>query len=235
MQAFWGELMGTCLLIALGNGIVANALLAKTKGNGGGLIAICFGWAMAVFVAVYMAVPHSGAHLNPAVTLALASMGKFQWQLVPIYLIAQLLGAILGALLVWLIYKQHFDATTDAALVLACFATSPAIQSPFYNFLTEALATALFMIGVLSITPSLNSLGALNALPVALLVLGIGLSFGGPTGYAINPARDAGPRIVHALLPIKSKGSSEWNYSWIPIAAPIVGGIIGSFIYSRLF
>ena len=234
MTPFVSELTGTALLIILGDGVVANVILHKTKGQNGGLIAITFGWAIAVFVAVYVTAAASGAHLNPAVTIALASIGKFQWALVPTYLAAQLLGAMLGALIMWVAYRQHFNATEDAATKLGVFCTSPSINSPMDNILSEMIGTFVFVLAILFITKSQNSLGSLDALPVALLVLGIGLSMGGPTGYAINPARDLGPRIMHALLPIKGKGGSDWGYSWIPVAGPIIGGVLAALLWQQL-
>ncbi len=234
MSPFVAELTGTALLIILGDGVVANVILHRTKGYNGGLIAITFGWAVAVFVGVYATASVSGAHLNPAVTVSLAAIGKFDWALVPTYIAAQLLGAMLGALIVWITYRQHFDATDDAATKLGVFCTSPSINKPLDNILSEVVGTFVFMIAVLFITKSSNSLGALDALPVALLVLGIGLGLGGPTGYAINPARDLGPRIMHALLPIKNKGGSDWAYSWIPVVGPLVGGVLGALLYQLI-
>lgn len=231
MTPFVAELTGTALLIILGDGVVANVVLNKTKGNNGGLISITFGWAIAVFVAVYATAAVSGAHLNPAVTVALASIGKFDWALVPAYLLAQLLGAMLGAFLVWLVYRQHFNATEDADSKRAVFCTGPAIKNPVDNILSEFIGTFVFILAVLFITKSQNSLGALDALPVALLVLGIGLSLGGTTGYAINPARDLGPRIMHTLLPIQNKGGSDWWYAWIPVISPLAGAILAAFVY----
>lgn len=231
MTPFIAELTGTAMLIILGDGVVANVILQKTKGNNGGLIAITFGWAMAVFVAVYSTASISGAHLNPAVTIALATIGKFEWALVPTYLAAQLLGAMLGAFVVWVTYRQHFNATDDAATKLGVFCTSPSISSPVDNILSECIGTFVFILAILFITKSQNSLGSLDALPVALLVLAIGLSLGGPTGYAINPARDLGPRIMHAILPIKNKGGSDWGYSWIPVLGPVAGGVLAAFFY----
>jgi glycerol uptake facilitator protein len=172
-----------------------------------------------------------GAHLNPAVTLALAIVGKFEWALVPGYCLAQLLGAMLGAGIVWLAYRQHFDATEDASTKLAVFSTSASIRSNTDNFITELVATAVFVIGVLFITGPTQSLGSINAIPVAFLVLAIGLSMGGPTGYAINPARDLGPRIMHALLPIKNKGNSDWGYAWLPVIAPMAGAALGAWLF----
>ena len=231
MTPFISEFIGTAVLLTLGDGVVANVVLVKTKGYSGGLIAITFGWAIAVFSGVLIAAPSSGAHLNPAVTIALAAVGKLPWSQVPIYLAAQLLGAMAGALLVWLSYKQHFDETSDATTQLAVFCTAPSIRNAGHNFITETIGTFIFMLAVLYIIPPSNSLGALDALPVALVVLGIGLSLGGPTGYAINPARDLGPRIMHAVLPIKGKGDSDWTYSWIPIIAPIIGALVAAYVY----
>jgi glycerol uptake facilitator protein len=231
MTALVAEFTGTAILLILGNGVVANVVLNKTKGNNGGLIAITLGWAMAVFVAVFISANASGAHLNPAVTLALAIAGKFEWALVPGYCLAQLLGAMLGAGIVWLAYRQHFDATEDASTKLAVFSTSASIRSNTNNFIAELVATAVFVIGVLFITGPTQSLGSINAIPVAFLVLAIGLSLGGPTGYAINPARDLGPRIMHALLPIKNKGTSDWGYAWLPVIAPMAGAALGALIF----
>jgi glycerol uptake facilitator protein len=235
MTPFIAELTGTALLLILGDGVVANVILHKTKGNNGGLIAITSGWAIAVFVAVYATASSSGAHLNPAVTIALASIGKFDWALVPSYLLAQMLGAMIGAFFVWLTYRQHFNATEDAATKLGVFCTSPSISKPADNILSEIIGTFVFVLSILFITKSQTSLGSLDALPVALLVLGIGLSLGGPTGYAINPARDLGPRIMHALLPMKNKGGSDWAYSWIPVAGPIIGGVLAAFLYKTIY
>ncbi len=234
MTPFVSEFTGTALLIILGDGVVANVILNKTKGNNGGLISITLGWAIAVFVGVYVTASSSGAHLNPAVTIALASIGKFEWSLVPVYLVAQLLGAMLGAGIVWLVYRQHFNETSDAATKLGVFCTSPSINSPFDNILSEFIGTFVFILSILFITKSQTSLGSLDALPVALLVLGIGLSLGGPTGYAINPARDLGPRIMHALLPIKNKGGSDWGYSWVPVVGPILGGVLAAWVWRLL-
>lgn len=234
MTPFISEFVGTAILITLGDGVVANVVLHKTKGNNGGLIAITFGWAMAVFTAVFIASKGSGAHLNPAVTIALAIAHKFSWSSVLSYLIAQLLGAMAGAFIVWLCYKQHFDETTDADLQLGVFSTAPSIRNAARNFITEFIGTFIFILAVLYIVSPANSLGALDALPVALVVLSIGLSLGGPTGYAINPARDLGPRIIHALLPIKNKRDSDWAYSWIPILAPLSGAVAAAFLWLML-
>lgn len=234
MTNFLFELIGTAFLILLGDGVVANVVLSKTKGNNSGWIVITFGWAMAVFVGVYIAAPHSGAHLNPAVSVALATAGKFPWDQVPIYIAGQFAGAMLGSLLVWVGYKQHFDATQDADAKLAVFCNSPAVRSTVYNLLTEIIGTMVLVLGVMYMTAPGVKLGTLDALPVALLVLAIGLSLGGPTGYAINPARDLGPRIMHAILPIKGKRDSDWGYSWIPVAGPLTGAVLAALLYSLI-
>lgn len=231
MTPFIAELTGTAILLILGDGVVANVVLNKTKGNNGGLISITIGWAMAVFVGVYITATASGAHLNPAVTLALAMSGKFAWALLPGYWLAQLLGAMLGAGIVWLAYRRHLDITDDAATKLAVFCTSASIRSNSDNFISEVVATGVFVIGVLFITGPEQSLGSINAIPVAFLVLAVGLGLGGPTGYAINPARDLGPRIMHAILPIKNKGNSDWGYAWLPVIAPLAGAALGALLY----
>ena len=234
MNLLTSELIGTFLLVLLGNGVVANVVLNKTKGNNAGWIVITFGWAIAVFTGVFVAGKVSGAHLNPAVTLGLAYIEQVKWEDVPLYLGGQFAGAMLGALFVWIAYKPHFDATEDGGAKLAVFSTGPAIRSTFHNFFTEALGTFVLVFGVLFMVKPDNSLGALDALPVALVVLGVGLCLGGPTGYAINPARDLGPRIMHAILPIKNKGTSDWNYSWIPVVGPLIGGLIAAMLFKAL-
>lgn len=234
MTPFLSEFLGTAVIITLGNGVVANVVLHKTKGNNAGLLAITLGWAMAVFTGVFISAKNSGAHLNPAVTLALACAHKFSWNLVPLYMAAQLLGAMAGALLVWISYKQHFDETTDADLKLGAFCTAPSIRNAAHNFVSEFIGTFIFILAVLYIVTPANSLGALDALPVALVVLSIGLSLGGPTGYAINPARDLSPRIMHALLPIKGKRNSDWQYSWIPVIAPLAGAVLAAYVWLLL-
>lgn len=234
MSPFLAEYIGSMLLLLLGNSVVANVLLSKTKGNNSGLIVIAFGWAVAVFVGVYSTAKISGAHLNPAITIGLASIGKFEWASVPSYIAAQFLGAMTGSSLMWLAYKQHFDATEDVEAKLAVFCNSPAIPNVFYNMATEAIGTFVLMLGVLLMSSPENSLGPLDALPVALLVLGIGVSLGGPTGYAINPARDLGPRIMHFLLPLGVKRNSNWSYSWIPVAGPILGAVIAALLFQLL-
>ena len=231
MNYFLGEFIGTAMLIILGNGVVANVLLNKSKGQNSGWIVITLGWSMAVFVGVYMSAAASGAHINPAVTIAFAWLGKISWDLVPSYIAAQVLGAMTGALLVWIAYRPHYAVTENADLKMATFCTSPAIRSPFNNLFTEIIGTFILILGVLFIASPQSSLGALDALPVALLVLGIGLSLGGPTGYAINPARDLGPRIMHFILPIKNKRDSDWSYSWIPIVGPIIGAIAAALVF----
>jgi glycerol uptake facilitator protein len=234
MTPFLAEFIGTMFIIVLGNGVVANVLLNKSKGQNGGWIVITFGWSVGVFVGVYSSASVSGAHLNPAVTIALAVLEKFDWANVPMYIAAQFTGAMTGSFLMWLAYKKHFDETTDADAMLAIFCTGPAIKNSLFNFMTETIGTFVLVLGVLFIASPQNSLGALDALPVALLVLGIGLSLGGPTGYAINPARDLGPRIMHFLLPIKNKRNSDWKYSWIPVMAPITGGILAALVWTTL-
>jgi glycerol uptake facilitator protein len=234
MSIFLSEFIGTAVLLSLGNGVVANVVLNKTKGHNSGWIVIAFGWAIAVFVGVFISAKDSGAHLNPAVTLAFAYLNKISWNVVPQYLAGQLLGAMAGSVIVWVAYLQHFKATENAESILAVFATSPAINSSPHNFLTEFLGTFIFILSILFIASPSNSLGSLDALPVALLVLGIGLSFGGPTGYAINPVRDLGPRIMHQLLPITHKGSSRWKYAWVPVLAPIFGGLLAAFVFALL-
>lgn len=234
MTPFLGEFTGTAMLIILGEGVVANVVLHQTKGQNSGWVVISLGWGMAVFVGVYSSAAASGAHLNPAVTLAFAVLGKLKWELVPVYLAGQLLGAMAGAFLVWVTYRQHFEKTTDANAKLAVFCTGPAIRSTIDNLLTEIIATFVLVWGVLFIASPDNSIGALDALPVGLLVLGIGLSLGGPTGYAINPARDLGPRIMHALLPIPQKRDSDWSYAWIPVAGPLIGGLLAAVAFKMI-
>lgn len=234
MSPFIAELIGTAFLILLGDGVVANVVLNKSKGQNGGWSVITFGWAMGVFVGVYIAAASSGAHLNPAVTIALATADKFNWTLVPVYIAGQFAGAMVGAFLVWITYKKHFDETTDTGAILAVFCTGPAIKNVPFNLATEIIGSFALVFGVFFITGADVKLGSLDALPVALLVLGIGLSLGGPTGYAINPARDLGPRIMHFILPIKNKGNSDWSYSWIPVLGPVIGGVLAALIFKLL-
>ena len=223
MNPFFGEFFGTAIILLLGGGVVANVSLDKTNGHNSGWIVITFGWAIGVFTGVLFAAPISGAHLNPAVTLALVLADKFPASQIPLYFTAQLLGAMFGSGLVWLAYKKQFDATSDADAKMAVFCTSPNIRSYGYNILTELIGTHMLTMAVLYMAAPQVGLGALSALPVALVVLGIGLSLGGPTGYAINPARDLGPRIMHYFLPIPNKRSSDWKYAWVPILGPMLG------------
>ncbi|MGA2657889.1 MAG: MIP/aquaporin family protein [Verrucomicrobiota bacterium] len=226
MSSFFGELIGTAILVLLGDGVVANVILKQTKGNNSGWIVITFGWAMAVFVGVFVSAAASGAHLNPAVTLGLAAAGKFSWNGVLPYLAGQMLGACLGASLVWLQYRSHFAITEDRDAKLAVFCTGPQIRSRFSNFVSEVLGTFVLIFAVLRISSPQGGPSSLDALPVALVVLAIGLSLGGTTGYAINPARDFGPRLMHALLPIPNKRDSDWAYAWIPVLAPMAGSLL---------
>ena len=231
MNAFFAEFFGTAIILVFGGGVVANVVLSKTKGNNSGWIVITFGWAVVVFTGVLISAPYSGAHLNPAVTLALVIAHKFSIALLPMYICAQLLGAMFGSFLVWVAYKKHFDATDDADSKLAVFATIPNIRSYWYNVLTETIATYVLALAVLYMAQPEIGLGALNALPVAAVVLGLGISLGGPTGYAINPARDLGPRIVHYFLPIPGKRDSDWKYCWVPILGPFVGASLAALMF----
>lgn len=249
MSPFVAELVGTAILLYLGDGVVANVVLTDTFAENGGWIVITWGWAMAVFVAVFCAGPFSGAHINPAVTVGLATAGTFAWTKVPLYLAAQFLGAGMGAGLVWLHYRPHFAATDDPDAKLGVFCTRPAIDDPLSNVVSEVLGTMMLVFAVLYLTgPQLDlsgffvpgdgtsvqvgpgGLGSLDALPVGLVVLVIGLSLGGTTGYAINPARDLSPRLVHHLLPIPDKRDSNWGYAWIPVVAPVLGGILAALL-----
>jgi glycerol uptake facilitator protein len=248
MNAYLAELIGTALLILLGNGVVANVLLSKTKGQNGGWIVIAAGWGCAVYVAVHCVSPYSGAHLNPAVSIGLAAAGEFDWQLVGGYIAAQMIGAIVGAAVVYLFYQDHYDATENADLKLATFCTAPNIRSLARNFFCEAVATFVLVYAVLLTTePSIDwltemensepinvGLGSLGALRVALVVFAIGLSLGGTTGYAINPARDLGPRIAHFLLPVRGKRDSDWSYAAIPVLGPITGAAIAALLHDAI-
>ena len=242
MTPFFAELIGTMILILLGNGVVANVVLKRTKGNGAGWMVITTGWGLAVFAAVVVAAPYSGAHLNPAITLGFAVTGKFAWGQVVPYIVAQLVGAAIGAVLVWLFYYRHYIVSEDAGAKLATFCTSPAIRNNGSNFFSEFVGTFVLMFVVLYITngelfieESATTLpiglGSVGALPVAFVVWVIGLSLGGTTGYAINPARDFAPRLMHALLPVQGKGTSEWSYAWIPVIAPVAGAIFAGVLY----
>ena len=231
MNPLIGEFIGTALLVLLGNGVVANVLLKNTKGHNSGLIVVAFGWAMAVFVGVFSVAAISGAHLNPAVSLALAVAGKFPWDKVLPYILAQMLGGMMGALLVWVMYRKHYETTDCADLKLATFCTGPAIRSLPGNLLSEVLATFVLVFAILSMVAPKMSLGAMDALPVALLVLGIGVSLGGTTGYAMSPARDLAPRIMHAILPIPGKRDSDWGYAWVPVIGSLIGGTLAALVY----
>ncbi len=241
MNELIAEVLGTMLLILLGNGVVANVVLRDTKGNSGGWLLISMGWGLGVFVGVTVAGPVSGAHINPAVTLGLAIAGLFPWSKVALFILAQMIGASLGAFLVWLFYYNHFNRTEDPGAQLACFSTGPAIRKPLSNLISEGIGTFVLIFVLLYISePSMNipgveeakiGLGTLGALPVALLVTAIGISLGGTTGYAINPARDLGPRIMHTILPMKHKGKSDWGYGWIPVLGPVGGSVIAAFLY----
>jgi glycerol uptake facilitator protein len=239
MQAYIGEFIGTMILIILGDGVVAGVLLRNSKAENSGWIVITFGWGMAVAVAVYCVFQFSGGYINPAVTIAAAVTGGLEWAVVPGYIIAQFLGAFVGGIIVWLAYLPHWAETEDAGLKLGVFCTAPAIYNTPANLITEIIGTFVLVFGVFGIFANSGAVGgsaaALNPLLVGLLVLGIGLSLGGPTGYAINPARDLGPRIAHAVLPIAGKGGSDWGYSWIPVVGPIIGGIIGGVLFTLLF
>lgn len=234
MEKFVAEIVGTMILILLGDGVVANVVLSKTKGQASGWIVITTGWAMAVAMAVYAVGRISGAHINPAVTIGLAAVGKFPWSDVPLYIVGQLIGAFIGAVLVWLAYYSHFAETDNPALKLAVFSTAPNIRNYGLNLLTEIIGTFMLVFGVLAIVANNLPEGWVPLL-VGFLVWAIGLSLGGPTGYAINPARDLGPRIAHAVLPIPGKGDSDWGYAWVPVVGPIIGGLIGAFLFTALF
>jgi glycerol uptake facilitator protein len=241
MSPFMAELIGTMLLILLGDGVVANVLLNDTKGHNSGWIVITTAWGLAVFVGVVVAAPYSGAHLNPAVTIGLAIAGKFPWANVLPYIVAQMLGAFIGAILVWVMYYDHFKRNNKPGAILAVFCTGPAIRNYVSNIASEIIGafvlvfTVFYVVGAqISTTNTPIGLGSVGALPVALLVWVIGLSLGGTTGYAINPARDLGPRIIHFILPIKNKGTSDWQYAWIPILGPIAGAVIAALLYLQL-
>ena len=234
MSTFLAELLGTALLILLGNGVVANVCLNKSKGNGSGWIVIATGWALAVAIPVFIFGPISGGHFNPAVTLANASIGNFAWADVPMYILAQLLGAILGACLVFLHYLPHWKETPDHETKLGCFATIPAIDSTTGNFISEFIGTFVLVFALLGIGNT-TMVDGLSPIVVGLVIWVIGLTLGGPTGYAIKPARDLGPRITHAFLPIPNKGKSNWKYAWIPVVAPILGGIVAAVVFNCIF
>ncbi len=236
MSIFGAEVIGTAILILLGDGVVAATLLNRSKAQNGGWIVIALGWGMAVAVAVFAVGQFSGAHINPAVTIAFAVIGNTPWGDVPAYVAGQFLGAFIGAVLVFAAYSNHWRDTEDPGLKLAVFSTGPAIRNYAANFVTEVIGTFMLVFGVLAIfADEATAATGLGALLVGFLVLGIGLSLGGPTGYAINPARDLGPRIAHAVLPIPGKGSSDWGYAWLPVVAPIVGGVLGAVGFELLY
>ncbi len=241
MTPFLAELSGTMILVILGDGVVANVLLNKSKGQNAGWIVITTGWALGVAVAVYCVASISGAHLNPAVTLGMAAIGKFAWSAVPGYLVAQLIGGFLGGVVVWLAYLPHWRETSDPGLKLGVFCTGPAIRMTPMNLLTEIIGTFVLVLGVLAILSPANLLPntgfdkGFGPFLVGVLVWSIGLSLGGPTGYAINPARDLGPRLAHFALPIAGKGDSNWSYAWVPVVGPVIGGIVGALFYKLLW
>jgi glycerol uptake facilitator protein len=241
MSEFAAEFIGTMILVLLGDGVVANVCLRGTKGHNSGWIVITAGWGFAVFTAVMITSEFSGAHINPAVTIGLAAAGKFAAAKVPLFLAAQFLGGAAGALLVWLHYKDHYDVSDDPGAILGTFATGPAIRNPFRNVLCEVIGTFVLVLAVLyaagleivSAEGEIKvGMGSLGAIPVSLVVMGIGLSLGGTTGYAINPARDLGPRLIHYLAPIAGKGSSDWGYSWVPIVGPVIGALLAALLCS---
>jgi glycerol uptake facilitator protein len=244
MNVYLAEFIGTAILVLLGNGVVANVLLSRTKGHEAGWIVITAGWGFAVYTAVLCVGEFSGAHINPAVTVGLAVAQQFAWQQVPGYLAAQLLGGILGAVIVYVFYKLHYDVTDDSDAKLATFCTGPNIRSPGNNFLSEMVGTFVLVYAVLlmcdpsfslepgNVDPDIKvGLGSIGALRVGLIVFAIGLSLGGTTGYAINPARDLGPRVAHAILPIRNKRNSDWPYAWIPVAGPLAGGVLAAILF----
>jgi glycerol uptake facilitator protein len=236
VDIFPAEIIGTALLILLGDGVVAAVLLAQSKAQNSGWIVITWGWGLGVMLGVFAIGQFSGAHLNPAVTLGFAVIGNTEWSDVPAYLGGEFIGAMIGAFLVWAAYSNHWGATEDPGLKLAVFCTGPAIRNTVANIITEIIGTFVLVFGVLAIFADPATAGAgLGGLLVGLLVLGIGLSLGGPTGYAINPARDLGPRIMHAILPIPGKGPSDWGYAWIPVVAPIIGGILGAVAFDAFY
>ena len=241
MSPFLAELVGTAILVMLGDGVVANVVLQRTKGHNSGWIVITAGWAFGVTVAVYCVNRISGAHINPAVTIALASIGAFPWAKVPLYIVAQIAGGFLGGMIVWLAYLPHWKATKDAESKLAVFSTTPAIRQPGANLGCEIIGTFALVLSLLAVlspgnlVPGSDLAKGFGPVLVGVIVMAIGLSLGGPTGYAINPARDLGPRIAHAVLPIAGKGGSDWDYAWIPIVGPILGGVLGALVYQLVW
>jgi len=234
MSNIMGEFLGTMILILLGDGVVAGVLLKKSKGENGGWIVVTTAWALAVVIPAFIFGSVSGAHFNPALTIALAFLGKFSWSLVPQYIAAQMLGAIAGATLVWLTYLPHWKETEEKAAKLGVFCTAPAIRNTTANIITEVIGSFILIFGILGLG-QVQMVPGVNVLAVGGLIFVIGLSLGGPTGYAINPARDLGPRIAHAILPIAGKGDSDWGYSWIPVVAPIIGGLLGAIVFKSVF
>ncbi|MGX4686632.1 MIP/aquaporin family protein [Vagococcus sp. JNUCC 83] len=232
LQIF-SEFLGTLILVLLGDGVVAAVSLNKSKAQGAGWVAVTLGWGAAVTIAVYVSGFMGPAHLNPAVTLGLAIAGDFSWNLVLPFFIAQVLGGIVGAIFVWITYLPHFEATKDEAVILGTFATGPAIRNYASNVVTEAIGTFVLVFGLLSFGQNTFADG-FNPVVVGILILSLGLSLGGPTGYAINPARDLGPRIAHQILPIKNKGGSDWGYSWVPIVGPLVGGALAAAVWMMI-
>jgi glycerol uptake facilitator protein len=236
LSIFGAEVIGTAILILLGNGVVACVLLNLSKGQNSGWIVITFGWGMAVAMAVFAVGQFSGAHINPAVTFGFAIEGRTEWSDVPEYLAGEFVGAFIGATLVWLAYLNHWRETEDPGLKLACYSTAPAIRNPVANLITEIIGTFLLVFAILAIfADEATAATGLGALIVGLLVFGIGLSLGGPTGYAINPARDLGPRIMHAILPIAGKGTSDWSYAWVPVLGPLVGGALAALAFGLFY
>ncbi|WP_302380712.1 MIP/aquaporin family protein [uncultured Alistipes sp.] len=233
------EFIGTAILVLFGDGVVASNVLKKSKGENGGWVVVTLAWGLAVMLGVFISGPYSGAHLNPAVTLGLAAAGTFSWSLVVPYIVAQMLGGFFGAVLVYLFYKDHYDATDGPAAKLATFCTAPAIRNYGRNLFSEILGTFVLVFVILALSIGENTpevgMGALGAFPVAMLIVALGMSLGGTTGYAINPARDLAPRLAHAVLPIKGKGSNDWTYSWVPVVGPIIGGFIAAALYCLIY
>lgn len=233
------EFIGTAVLVLFGDGVVASTVLKKSKGENGGWVVITLAWGLAVMLGVFISGPYSGAHLNPAVTLGLAAAGTFAWSMVVPYIVAQMLGGFLGAVLVYAFYKDHYDATSDQAAKLSTFCTIPAIRNYGRNLFCEILGTFVLVFVILALSIDGNTsevgMGALGAFPVAMLIVALGMSLGGTTGYAINPARDLAPRLAHAILPIKGKGTSDWGYSWVPVIGPIIGGFLAAALYCLIY
>lgn len=241
MSPVLAEFIGTTILIVLGNGVVANVVLQQTKGYNAGWIVITAGWAFAVTLAVYCVGNISGAHLNPAVTIAFAAIGTFAWAKVPMYLAAQMAGGVVGGIIVWLVYLPHWSVTPDPAAKLAAFSTGPAIRQPIPNMISEIIGSFMLVFALSAVlspgnfAPASDLAKGFSPVLVGVIIWSIGLSLGGSTGYAINPARDLGPRIAHSFLPIPGKGSSDWGYAWIPVAGPIIGGVLGAFFYKLMW